>query len=231
MPGAPRHRSPQIVPACSRYPLLVLASKSPRREVLLRYLVDDFEVEQIPVDEVAPHEIPVGEAVEVIARKKALAVSKKRPSDWVLAADTVLLCHGELMGKARDEAQLRLHLAELAGGTHQVWTGVALAWNGKIVDGLHALTAVRMDRMPAAVVDEYARSREWIGKAGGYGIQDMVLRPYLHIQAGPWSNVVGLPLAGVAGLLRRQRIACRDPPDEAWLQDHNPFLPTPASSP
>lgn len=203
--------------------MLVLASKSPRREVLLRYLVDTFDVDTVPVEEVAPHALPAGEAVELIARKKALAVSHKRPSDWVLAADTSLLFGGHIMGKARDEAMLRDHLRQLGGQTHQVYTGVSLAWNNQVVDGVHALSAVHMEVLPAAVVDAYARSGEWVGKAGGYGIQDAMLRPYLRVQAGPWSNVVGLPMSLTRDLLRRNRIPCRDPPTEAWLQDNNPF--------
>lgn len=203
--------------------MLVLASKSPRREVLLRLLVDDFTIDAVPVDETAPHAIPPDEAVELIARKKALAASRKHPADWILAADTVVQCHGELYGKARDEASLRLRLAELAGQTHQVMTGVALAWNGQVVDGGRATTAVHMARMPGEVIDAYAASNLWVGKAGGYGIQDAMLRPYLRIQAGPWSNVVGLPMAMTAGILRRHRLPCKDPPTEAWLEQADVF--------
>ncbi|MHB8633077.1 MAG: Maf family protein [Thermoplasmatota archaeon] len=210
---------------------LILASKSERRHVLLRFLVDDFTVDAVPIDEVAPRALDPGEAVELIARKKALAVCPRHPEAWVLAADTVVLAHEELMGKARDEAMLRLHLAQLSGHTHQVWTGVSLAWNGQAVDGARALSAVRIDRMPADVVDRYARSGQWIGKAGGYGIQDAALQPYVHVQAGPWSNVVGLPLALTRDLLHRNRIPCRDPPTEGYLQDHNPFQAGAASAP
>lgn len=175
------------------------------------------------VEEVAPRALPVGEAVEVIARKKALAVSARHPDAFVLAADTVVALGGALVGKARDEAALRERLAELGGQTHQVWTGLALAWGGKAIDGRHAVTAVHLDRLPPAVVDAYAASGAWVGKAGGYGIQDALLRPHLRIQAGPWSNAVGLPLAVTASLLRANGVAVRDPPPEDWLLDHNPF--------
>jgi nucleoside triphosphate pyrophosphatase len=135
----------------------------------------------------------------------------------------VVVLGDELVDKARDVPALRAHLAMLSGGTHQVWTGLALAWNGKAIDRRHAVTAVHMDRMPAEVVDAYAASGAWYGKAGGYGIQDKLLEPYIKIQAGPWSNVVGLPLGQTAELLRANGIVCREAPPEDWLRQHNPF--------
>lgn len=198
---------------------------------MLRFLVDDFTVAPTPVEEVAPRALSVGDAVEVIARKKALATSVKDPDAWVLAADTVVASRGELVDKAVTEQEMRQKLAFLSGATHQVWTGLALAWNGQAVDAAHAVTAVLIDRMPAQVVDAYAASGAWQGKAGGYGIQDALLRPYVHIQAGPWSNVVGLPLELTRDLLRRNGVAARDPPSEAHLRDHNPFEPAAGSPP
>jgi septum formation protein len=202
---------------------LVLASRSPRRPILLRFLTEDFIVDSVPVEEVAPRGLPIGEAVEVIARKKALATSLRHPRDYVLAADTVVAFGDELVDKAPDELAARRQLAMLSGVTHQVWTGLALAWNGKAVDGAHAVTAVHLGRLPVAVLDTYAQSGAWEGKAGGYGIQDALLAPFIHLKAGPWSNVVGLPLALTRDLLRRNGIAAKDPPAESWLRDHNPF--------
>lgn len=204
-------------------PRLVLASSSPRRNLLLKSLVDDFDVEHIPVEEVAPRALSVGDAVEVIARKKALAVSAKRPQDWVLAGDTVVVFGNELVNKAYDEQTLRRQLTMLMGGTHQVWTGLALAWNGKALDHRQAVTAVQMDRLPIAVLDAYVASGQWQGKAGGYGIQDRMLAPFLRVMSGPWSNVVGLPLAKTAELLRANGIATKEPPTEEWLMANNPF--------
>jgi septum formation protein len=125
---------------------------------------------------------------------------------------------------------MRAKLAMLSGTTHQVWTGLALAWDARAVDAAHAVTAVLMDRMPKPVVDAYAASGLWQGKAGAYGIQDAMLAPYVRIQAGPWSNVVGLPLAATRELLSRNGVPARDPPAEDWLRDHNPFQ-VPAGSP
>lgn len=202
---------------------LVLASGSPRRPVLLRYLTDDFTVDSVPVEEVAPRALSVGDAVEVIAKKKAIAVSLKHPDAFVLAADTVVVLGEDLVDKARDEMTVRKQLLALSGGTHQVWTGLALAWAGKAIDTRRAVTAVHMDRLPVAVLDAYVASGSWYGKAGGYGIQDKLLAPFLKVQAGPWSNCVGLPLALTADLLRSNGMAVRAPPAEDWLREHNPF--------
>lgn len=210
---------------------LVLASSSPRRATLLRLLADDFAIAPTPVEEVAPRALSVGDAVEVIARKKALATSDKDRDAWVLAADTVVSCRGELVDKAATADEMRQKLAFLSGTTHQVVTGLALAWDGRAVDGAHAVTAVLMDRMPPDLVSAYADSGLWQGKAGGYGIQDKLLEPYVRIQAGPWSNVVGLPLELTRDLLRRNGIAVRDPPTETWLRDHNPFEAAAGSPP
>ncbi len=210
---------------------LVLASKSPRRAVLLRYLVDDVAVHGVDVPEVAPRSLSIGEAVEVIARKKALAASKAMPDQYVLGADTVVAVGDLLVDKAGTIEEERERLAILSGGTHQVWTGLALAWNGQAVDQAHAVTAVLVERLPADVVDRYVASNLWQGKAGGYGIQDHMLAPWVRLQAGPWSNVVGLPLEVTRDLLRRNRIQTKDPPQESWLRDHNPFDSAPGSVP
>ena len=202
---------------------LVLASASPRRIVLLRHLVDAFDIASVPVEEVAPRSLSVGDAVEVIARKKALAVSVRHPDAFVLAADTVVVLGNELVNKAYDEATERRQLAMLMGTTHQVWTGLALAWNNQALDHRQAVTAVQFDRLPVAVLDAYVASDQWQGKAGGYGIQDKLLAPFLRVMTGPWSNVVGLPLAKTADLLRTNGVTVRDPPDEGWLQANNPF--------
>ena len=81
-----------------------------------------------PVEEVAPKALSVAEAVEVIASKKALAVSAKHPEAYVLAADTVVVLGDELIDKARDAATLRAQLAMLAGGTDE-----AVAWGGRAI--------------------------------------------------------------------------------------------------
>lgn len=207
---------------------LVLASRSPRRQVLLRMLLDAFETRPMDVTEEAPHALSVPDALEVIARKKALAASRLDREAWVLGADTVAVFRGTLMGKARSAPEARLRLAMLSDDVHEVTTGIALAHGGKSVAADAVTTSVRFARLPPGVVDRYVDEQMWVSKAGGYGIQDPLLAPYITI-GGPWSNVVGLPLGATAALLRGNGLPCRDPPDEVWLSHHNPFDRMPGS--
>ena len=201
---------------------MILASRSPRRHVLLRYLLDDFVIDAVDVNEVAPRGLPVGDALEVIARKKAIAASLKHRGEVAIGADTVVVYRDHLVGKAHSDIEIRANMAMLAGETHEVVTGVALAHDGRAIDAEHCTTQVRFDRFPPEVLGQYIASEAWAGKAGGYGIQDPILAPFIHID-GPWSNVVGLPLATTRDLLHRNDLACKDPPEESWLRDHNPF--------
>jgi len=194
---------------------LVLSSKSPRRSVLLRYLLDEFDVDATDVVEIAPRALPVAEALEVISRKKALATSVRRPDDWILAADTVVVQWNQLLGKARSPQDTRSRLRALSGETHEVVTGLALARGEQCVDAESVTTKVRFDVLEERLIYEYVRSEAWVGKAGGYGIQDKLLAPHIHVVDGPWSNVVGLPLAATKVLLERNGIACAEPPSEA----------------
>ena len=163
------------------------------------------------------------EKKKVIARKKAIAGSRLHKDQFVLGADTVVVHHKQVLHKCRGEHEARLRLAQLSDDAHIVVTGLALARNGKAVDSTAETTQVRFARLPRDVVDAYIESEAWVGKAGGYGIQDAALAPFITID-GNWSNVVGLPLGATVKLLRRNDITCKDAPDESWLRDHNPFL-------
>lgn len=200
----------------------VLASGSPRRAVLIKMLVDDVDIRPMDVDESAPHGLRPEEAIELIARKKALAASRRDPEAMILAADTALAFRGELLGKAPDRNAARLMLASLIDNDHDVITGLALAHDGRMVDDTRVATRVHIGRIPVQDVATYIEERHWMGKAGAYGIQDPIIAPHATIK-GPWSNVVGLPLAATHHLLSDNGIECRDAPDEAWLRDHNPF--------
>ncbi len=201
---------------------LVLASGSPRRKVLLGLLVEDFDVRPVDIDESAPHGLRPEEAIELIARKKAVAASRRDPEAMVLAADTALSFRGELLGKAPDRAAARLMLASLIDNEHQVITGIALAHDGRMVDDARVATTVHLGRIPLETFDAYIEGREWMGKAGAYGLQDPAIGAHARID-GPWSNVVGLPIGATHHLLDDNGIECLSPPTESWLRDHNPF--------
>jgi septum formation protein len=134
-----------------------------------------------------------------VAREKARAVE----GELVLGADTAVVLRGELLGKPEGEADARRMLAALSGTSHEVLTGVCLR---RPADGLEldvlAATAVRFARLGRAEIDWYVGTGEPLDKAGGYAIQGRGGAFVLAVE-GSVSNVVGLPLAETAELLRR----------------------------
>jgi septum formation protein len=121
----------------------------------------------------------------------------------VIGADTVVTCDGQLLGKPRDRDEAQAFLLSLAGRTHQVITGVAVveAATGRAEVGA-AVTGVTMRPFDAKEAARYVATGEPMDKAGAYGIQDRGALLVEGIQ-GDYFNVVGLPLALVAELLRR----------------------------
>ncbi|WP_425429132.1 Maf family protein [Azospirillum thermophilum] len=187
-------------------PRLVLASASPRRLDLLRQIavvpdaVDPADIDETPL----PEELPPQHALRV-AGEKAARVAERHPDSWVLAADTVVACGRRILPKAEEEAQARQCLRLLSGRRHRVFGGVVLLLPSP--DGTpprRLERVVRTDVTFKALSDDemasYVACGEWRGKAGGYAIQGRAAALIRWI-GGSYSNVVGLPLHEVAGLL------------------------------
>lgn len=131
--------------------------------------------------------------VEANAKGKALAVSKET-SGVVLGADTVVFSpDGEVLGQAKDEAEVRRMLYRLHGRAHEVHSGVAVA-RGEEVVVRHSMTKVRMRFLSEDEISAYVLLGEGIGKAGGYAIQGKAAL-FIEWVGGDYTNVVGLPLA------------------------------------
>jgi len=196
---------------------IVLASGSPRRNVLLGLLLDDFDVVVPDVDEtLPPGDIPA--AMEEVALRKADAV--QRPDAVVVAADTAIVVDGAVLGKPMDRSDADRMIRSLNGREHLVVTAVAvLGPSGHA--RFHVRTTVRLDLTRDAMT-AYLEAGAWQGKAGGYGVQDPLLADHVTMD-GPWSNVVGLPLHAVHQALMDQGIPCHHPPEEAALRAQNPF--------
>lgn len=178
-------------------PTLVLASASPRRARLLRELGIEFEVVVSHVDE-SLHPGESGElAAERLARAKALAVAAGTALP-VLAADTVVLCAGELLGKPASPDDARRMLHRLSGHTHEVVTGVCLARDGLALSARES-TAVTFAALSPAEIDWYVATGEPLDKAGAYHV-DGLGALFIKGVAGSPSNVAGLPLRLVYAL-------------------------------
>jgi septum formation protein len=155
----------------------------------------DFRVAPTHVEELADGD-PVAVAAEN-ARRKALAAD---PAPLVLGADTLVTLDGAILGKPRDAAQAVDYLARLAGRTHQVVGGIALARDGGILAEAVEVTDVIFRALTAEDVEAYVALGEWDGRAGGYAIQGAGAALVRSI-TGDYLNVVGLPLARLLDLL------------------------------
>jgi septum formation protein len=185
---------------------LILASGSPRRTDLLRLAGFSFSV-VVPTVEEDP--CP-GETPEACARRpaeaKAEAVARSAPVDHcVLAADTLVIVEGEVLGKPRDADDAVEMLLRLAGRTHRVLTGFALVRvRGKRREKLGGVEESRV-RMVAVSRDEacaYVATGEPMDKAGAYALQGLAGR-FVEAVEGSRSNVIGLPLERVVPMLAR----------------------------
>ncbi len=185
---------------CAR---LILASASPRRAELLREEGYSFEVRVPPFEEPdtpASHGSPPQHA-EASSYFKARSVAGTAGDGIVLAADTIVAYRGRVFGKPADDDDARRILGTLAGTTHEVITGVTLF---DVVTGRrlirHDVTRVTMRSMPPEAMDRYIADGAWRGKAGAYGIQDHG-DAFVERIDGSFSNVVGLPLELLGGML------------------------------
>ncbi|MCR4817625.1 MAG: Maf family protein [Fretibacterium sp.] len=183
-----------------RVPSILLASGSPRRRALLQDLGWAFETVSPNVDEVSlPGEKP--EALcERLARLKAEAGAKTvGPEVLVLAADTIVVVDGRVLGKPSGWEEACAMLRLLQGRAHEVMTGVALSRGGKLLSGVER-TAVHFRPLTEAEVQAYVSTGEGDDKAGAYAIQGKGALLVSAIE-GDYFNVVGLPLCRLGKML------------------------------
>lgn len=181
---------------------LLLASRSPRRRALLAQIGVPHGVLDIEIDETPrPAESP-GACALRLASAKALAGAAHadcQPADVVLAADTLVVLDGRLLGKPRDRNEGLAMLADLAGRSHQVLTAVALVAAGRLESRLCRSTVTFRD-ITVAERERYWASGEPLDKAGGYAIQGLGAVLVARLE-GSYSGVMGLPLFETAELL------------------------------
>jgi len=190
---------------------IVLASSSPRRISLLKMLGVTFEpVPASIVEEKREGEEPADFARR-IAKEKALQVAERVKPEFVIAADTVVVIDGEVLGKPKDENEARRMLEKLSGRTHKVITAVALykKESGELLLD-HKETLVRFTVLSKAEIDWYIRTGEPMDKAGAYGIQGLGSL-FIERIDGCYTNVVGLPLPLLYQLAKRAGLSLISP--------------------
>ena len=174
--------------------MLILASESPRRKELIKKIVKDFTVIPANIDEsslhIPPHDLP-GE----LSKLKAYDVFAKYPNDEVLACDTVVILHGELMGKPKSKEDAKRMLKALSGEKHVVISGYTYISKEKEVTRT-VRTYVYFNNLSDELIDEYIATGSPMDKAGAYGIQDEKFNLVHHIE-GSFDNVIGLPVEDI----------------------------------
>lgn len=180
--------------------MLYLASSSPRRRALLDLAGIPYIAAPTAADERFPNGTAPREAVRLLARRKAEACLALHPADTVLGADTVVALNGQIFGKPKTPARAAEMLRLLSGKTHEVFTGFCVLAPGRCEAG-EECTKVTFYPLTEAEIQAYVATGEPLDKAGAYGIQG---KGALLIQgiAGDYYNVMGLPVARVARILR-----------------------------
>jgi septum formation protein len=181
---------------------LVLASQSPRRVELMREAGYVFEVVVPEVEE--SHDASVTPEALTLenARRKAMAAALSRSGALCIGADTLVYLDGEPLGKPADLDEAQTMLRRLSGRSHEVCTGVYLAWDGgKQGWGFHVISKVVFKLLTDEVIESYHAWVNPLDKAGAYGIQehgDMIISGH----EGSWTNVMGLPMERLAEELK-----------------------------
>lgn len=184
----------------------ILASKSPRRKALLRNLIDSFliidpDIKEARLKGETPEDYVLRNAA-LKAQAAAKQISSSPGKDWVvIAADTIVVDGGKLLGKPADESQAARMLADLRGGSHTVFSGLAVyAVSQEEIRTRMVSSEVPMREYTEDEINAYVASGDPMDKAGAYAIQNHHFNPapdFSHCYA----NVMGLPLCTLAGLL------------------------------
>ena len=175
-----------------KFPPVILASKSPRRQELLGLMDIDFRVVLKEVDESYPEGLSPTEIALYIAEKKCHAFDEAVTDEVVVTADTIVSIDGLILGKPEDAAHAIAMLKMLSGKKHEVITGVCLLYKHQY-NLFHDVSEVLFRTMSDAEISFYVEKYKPFDKAGAYGIQEWIgLAGIVRID-GSYTNVVGLP--------------------------------------
>ena len=179
---------------------LILASQSPRRRELLGLFGIPFVVRVADIDETMDPAADPAQEVARVSRCKALAVPRE-PEDVVIAADTIVVCRGTVLGKPHSEEEAVGMLSMLSGRDHQVMTGVTVLC-GEQEAVFTEVTDLHFRELTQKEILRYVRSGEPMDKAGAYGIQGGAALFCSRLE-GDYYNVMGLPVCRLGEILRQ----------------------------
>ena len=179
---------------------IILGSASPRRQQLLAQMGLRFTVQSPDIDEDAFSGLSPAELVETLSREKAACIAAQNAADdLIIAADTVVVLDGEILGKPQDAADAAKMLSALSGRQHTVYTGFTVQQGDKVITR-HEATKVSFRPLSAAEISHYIATGEPMDKAGAYGIQGFGA---LLVQGilGDYFTVMGLPVCALGQVL------------------------------
>lgn len=184
---------------------IILASASPRRRELLERMGLSFTVRTADHDETMdPAADPEAEVRRVSCLKAEAVQALCGPDDLIIAADTIVVCEGRVLGKPTDESDAFRMLRLLSGRKHRVITGLCVL-QGEQVSCVSEVTRLSFRPLTDAQIHAYIATKEPMDKAGAYGIQGLASMFIPGIE-GDYYNVMGLPVCTLAQLLERHGI-------------------------
>ena len=182
---------------------VVLASKSPRRQELLRGMGMEFSILTKETDERFPSDMPLDEVPKYLSMQKSLAFADEElPADYLLiTSDTVVICEGEILGKPKDREDAERMLQLLSGKTHHVVTGVTVR-SAEKTESFAVRSNVTFAQLDDEEIDYYIEHCKPYDKAGAYGIQEWIGYVGISGLEGSFYNVMGLPTRKLYGVLK-----------------------------
>lgn len=175
---------------------IILASASPRRRELLSSVCEKFDIKVSETDENVEKSVHPKDAVEILARRKGKAVcdlfGEESRDKFIISSDTLVELNGKPLGKPISEKDAEEMLRELSGNRHNVHTGIAIHYNGKVYSGV-ATTGVYFRELSTEEIEEYIATGEPMDKAGSYGIQGLGGK-FVEKIDGDFDTVVGFSL-------------------------------------
>jgi septum formation protein len=190
---------------------LILASQSRARQMLLANAGINFEIVPAEIDERAAQQASglsaPGDVAALLAREKARLVSIRRPGRFVVGADQTLALGTRLFSKPPGRAQAAEQLRALAGNSHQLHSGVAVARDGKILFEKVAIARMTMRRLTEAEIDAYLdeAGAAVTSSVGAYQLEGLGVHLFEHIE-GDHFTILGLPLLPLLAFLRSERL-------------------------
>ena len=180
---------------------LILASASPRRQELLKLFGIPFIIRVADIDETMDPQASAYDEVARLSREKAMAVSRE-PEDTVIAADTIVVCQGKILGKPHSYEEAVSMLQLLSGRDHQVMTGCTVL-KGDRAETFTEVTDIHFRELSEKEIRRYVDSGEPMDKAGAYGIQGGAAL-FCEKMVGDYYNVMGLPVCRLGQVLKAQ---------------------------